>query len=788
MRAYRYAGSLALMVLVILLAGCDTRPILGDHIITLYNADLQETKTFAPMDTMYVRVAALGPEKYYAVSVVDASGRTISRIEMQSDEGGVLGPVPLWYDMGLYKEAAGSPPVLRALDAVDIEAFYVTVQSLTDTQTHFRQPMWIRFKADPAQTGNPRPVVYAAYCENNDPQGSCYPENAFEESGSRKEDGISASDKTKIYVEARRIPQRVGPRDITHVDFYVLPFSGAFLEDRAVLRDYIVKKENVAVGQDGEIGPTLLWNLDDPPSNPQVINPGQDNMAYMIVMDVDQNGRFDLGVDTTRDGLVDDYIDGIDGMGVPGFIIQNTPANDTFITIRDEEGRAVNAIPDKQAEPKHLYFNMDNIALPAGFTLATDTIRIHLIEAENNDLQNLDPIPADSRAGPVPAVSVEPASGLRLLPYAEDIPLLNTRAVAADVYTYGTLPLGADRLLDIVVDLDGNNVFNTGDLHLRGAVTMVYVEPNPEYETHLNMAGTAPSIYFDESGTLNGNTRVYMKVTDMPAGAAPYDVYVVPRRDWADGNTVSGRELFVVEGLQGNGVFEIWDLDTAHRVINPGPDSNTYDLVIDRNRNGRFDAAGDAVIRIVILNTEANTYPRVAYANIASGGVFGNTRQQHWTLYSEFCDYRDVFRVDGGGTNPTGGGYGVKAVFNPYFKWFSNPGPERELEGIYHGLFVDVYIVDADTFDLTRFGRAGELNDTVDVRGRKSTIAIQPSCYNGAGMMTIWRAPLKRGRYYVIVDVDRNGRIVEGRDIIDAVNFRGESILDDPAIVGFSVE
>jgi hypothetical protein len=209
--------------------------------------------------------------------------------------------------------------------------------------------------------------------------------------------------------------------------------------------------------------------------------------------------------------------------------------------------------------------------------------------------------------------------------------------------------------------------------------------------------------------------------------------------------------------------------------------------VVDKDGDGIFDGTDDK-LTIVILNTITNAYPRVSYVNIASGGSFGNTWAQHWTLYSQYCDYRDNFTANGLDTNPYGAGYGVKAVFNPYFTWFGYPAEDPQ-DGLYYGRSVDVYIVNADTFDLADYGQAaGALTDAIDVTGRHSTLSVQPSCYNGAGMMNIWPAPMTAGRYYVIVDVNRNGIIDEGIDIIDAVTQDGDTIVEDPTVVGFTVD
>jgi hypothetical protein len=44
------------------------------------------------------------------------------------------------------------------------------------------------------------------------------------------------------------------------------------------------------------------------------------------------------------------------------------------------------------------------------------------------------------------------------------------------------------------------------------------------------------------------------------------------------------------------------------------------------------------------------------------------------------------------------------------------------------------------------------------------------------------------GKYFVVVDVNRDGKITELMDIIDAVKKDGTTILDNAAVVGFEVQ
>ena len=780
---------IALAAMAFSLVACDTRPIPGNLIVSTYNSDMEATREFSPLDTLYVKIAGMKGKQFYQISALDASGNLIAKIEARTNEDGVIDPMPLWYDMGLKGNSnTALPPVIEPSSGdLTPVGFKINVKSLYDNgdSTDFTQDMWIIYGKAATDT-NPKPVVYSCSpgpALSGKGIATFYPENAFKETGTIDIDG-DVDPKTKVYVKADRVPTKIGNNvTVTTVDFYVLRFTGEAFKNGDKLLDtdkYVTHITDINVNADGTVTGELLWDLN---AAPMLINPDQDNMAYSIVMDVDRDGVYDQGIDTDSDGVSDYYIDGVDGNGSPGFIVQNTPANDVFVKITDENGNEVNAIPESGAATSQLHINIDNVPVASN-----RTIGILLVDpsAPATDVRN-----GGVKNGIV--LSTPAAGDPRYLPYLDyaTCPLVNN-AATFDSYSYTGAPLAADKYLDLVVDLndDGNydpfslDPTTPADIYISGAVIILDVPDTAVYKTCTDTAGTTFSQFFDETNTENGDTVVYLNTEQSVQHA--YNVYVVKDKNWTAGDYLSG-ELFSVTGLTGNGTHAIWDLNGAHQVINPGMDNNTYDIVIDNNVDGTYDA-GDTILTVVILNTQTNSYPRVSYVNIASGGSFGNVWDQHWTLYSEFCDYRDVFIKSGTDTNPYGGGYGVKAVFNPYFSWFNNPDPETPVAGLFYGLYVDVYIVNAASFDLANYGNPGELNDNIDVTGRHSTLVVQPSCYNGAGMMNIWPAEMTPGRYYVIVDVNRDGIINEGVDIIDAVKEDGTTITDDPTVVGFTVE
>ncbi|MGE4520773.1 MAG: hypothetical protein AB7E04_14825, partial [Desulfobacteraceae bacterium] len=375
-------------------AGCgDERPIPGDKVLTVYNSNLEETKELAPLDTMYVKVSALRPGKYYEVSVKDSDGKIISKIEEMTDDEGVIGPAALWYDVGL-KNVSGVPTV-EIPDDLDIMTFRINVKSISDDYTDFYQDMWVRYKNTDIDT-NPKPVVYSGYMDNGMDDGTFKFSNAFDETGTKQEDGTTASVKTKVYVKAETVPEKVGNTAITEVDFYIMPFIGGIMEDGARLQkqtdDEIFIGPVTADVVDGKVAAIKLWDLD---GADKLINPGQDTMAYTIVMDVDRDGIYDAGMDTDSDGLIDSYVDGVDSLGVPGFVVMNTPANDTFVTVKDgteDDSNITNSIQETGSQT--LYINIDNLcftgAVPA-------SIKIHLVDSAA-ELSDGDGIPGDIRS------------------------------------------------------------------------------------------------------------------------------------------------------------------------------------------------------------------------------------------------------------------------------------------------------------------------------------------------------------------------------------------------------
>lgn len=780
---------------LILLAGCFALPereLPEDELITIFNSSLEPTKKLSPLETLHVQVAGLAKNQYHSVKVISADGTVISMIEVKSNAEGVIEPTPLWYDIGLKNaDSTHNAPWIDQTSALELRAFYVRVQSIENSDTDFRQEMFIVYGTSDA-SAKPRPVVSACYFPNgaNTSTDECRFENAFEETGSRESDGTLTA-KTRVWVKAHSIPATIAGTGtaVSKVDVYILPFTGTTLDNDDSLENYVVRKTGVSVTTDGltkTLNPTLLWDL----NVQQLINPGEGTSTYRVVIDVDRDGKFDTGLDLNNDGVTDQYIDGVKGDSVAGFVVQNTPANDLIYRIEDDNSLVLNSLMES-GDTTNLYLSMDNV--PTSDTTADIYIMNTSTLADQEDLTN------DVRGQKSTATITTPASDdVRYLPYIGHVKILDTQGSTAYSYRANNGDVSADIALDVVVDVDRDGKFDKGtDFFLSDKLNILAVPPTTQIKTCGTLACTTERRIFDETNTTNGNTHVYLQVDITGANPTNLTAYLFKSRKWNNGDYLSGELLSVVDGE--NTPFSFWDIDDSPKVINPKPGDNTYDVLIDADNDGIYNGNDnssdnhDTLITIVIRDTSANSFPKVNYANIASGGFYKRSRN-HWSSKVADMDYRDVFRADGTDTKGIWQRhnrrwkkrYGIKSTWNPYFKWWRNRNSSTTISGLYYRKLVDVYIVNAETIDLSNWSSI-TLSDSLDVTGRKKTLPVQYSCYNGAGQQLIWEAPMTVGKYHVIVDVNRNGKIDEGVDIIDAVNKAGKTIRDDSSIVGFSV-
>lgn len=162
---------------------------------------------------------------------------------------------------------------------------------------------------------------------------------------------------------------------------------------------------------------------------------------------------------------------------------------------------------------------------------------------------------------------------------------------------------------------------------------------------------------------------------------------------------------------------------------------------------------------------------------LASGGVFSGRYESYiyngstYYRYVYDYDYRDTFIKSGTDTKYSyySGSYiywgkGIKVIWNPYRTPAGWQASGHEMPSSFWGRYVDVYVVDAENFNLDI-----DENPLIPATGtRISRIPVQYGCYNGYYQQTIWRAPMLPGKYFLIVDMDMNGLLTDN-DLVDDI-------------------
>ena len=805
------SASVAVSVLLFSTGCFKKRDIPAEQLITIYDSNLKETNKLAPLETMYVKIAGLAPNQMHKIEILDPNKKVVSEAEVRSNQEGVIEPMPIWYDIGLEKQKDGNFSITK--DDLAIKAFYVRVKSLENDDTDFEQNFFLAIKKPSNQDDlGKKPIITSVSVEDGNISHAKI-ENTFFETGSKEPDG-SDSNLTKVYVKAEQLPYKYyengQKKNVENVDIYVVPFSGIQFKDGMDLEEVAVTSRKDVATDDNEtyrtLKPTLIWDLN---RGPQLINPGDSNNAYSIIIDVNQNGKLDIGEDLDGDGKYDVYTDAIDGQGAAGFIVMNTEANSLEYQISDKNGNGQTTLSEKESGDKnYLYFNMKNIPTSEKnvtiYVLDKDVVELE----DGTDLNRSDVRKEkdDGNKG-TNADITQPDNNKTFMPYIKVAKFITTQDVAGYGYTKD---IDSEKKLDIVVDVDKNGKFDKGvDYYLPNAITILPFDADVTTTTKAD--GSDESSVFNEAHS-DSNTTVYIRYGKDDSGSCSTLRYAYLYR--ADDAPKEGDELFgeilrkqiytdnncVTKFLDTNETFKSGEL----KIINPTDKNNKYVIIVDKNDNHKFDPEDkDKKLTISFKDTSANALPDVSYINLASGGVMGQP-YQHWvdTPYTSAYDYRDVFTVSADDTIPPeyrGWSWwmtkGVKVVWNPYIKdrgwwwrhynYYKDENGEEHTSPLNNGQIVDLYIISADDYQLIK---GMELKDSMDVEKRHRTLPVQFSCRNGAYLQTIWEAPLKVGKYYVIVDINRNGKIDDGIDLIDAVTKNGTTIKENPNVVGFRVE
>ncbi|HEY9054640.1 MAG TPA: hypothetical protein VIO60_07455 [Rectinemataceae bacterium] len=275
--------------------------------------------------------------------------------------------------------------------------------------------------------------------------------------------------------------------------------------------------------------------------------------------------------------------------------------------------------------------------------------------------------------------------------------------------------------------------------------------------------------------------------TTMTAYIVPFDAAVYESGYSILSNFVA-KQTFTIDQLRAGVKFtadsETWTGLGPWTTIPVGAQGRSFSVFIDVDNNGVFDILKEGTKDFYLDGVDSNgvagfivTKPtppdppagikRYVAGNVASGGVtWGHFWFENWPDH----DYRDEFYSDGWDTQYGWdwqySGYGVKALWNPYVYNDIDNDPNTD-NTLYYGRYVDVYVVEASTLDLTGVNNLVPGGGTV-----KMNMPVQYACTNGANQQTIFRAPMPTGHYAVVVDINMDGKVSDG-DLVDVLDENG---------------
>jgi len=220
-------------------------------------------------------------------------------------------------------------------------------------------------------------------------------------------------------------------------------------------------------------------------------------------------------------------------------------------------------------------------------------------------------------------------------------------------------------------------------------------------------------------------------------------------------------------------------------------EEKSYSVFLDVDNNGIYNVLkdgtndfyldgidGNGVVGFIVKKTDS-TIAGYVPGNVASGGVtWGHFWFEDWPNH----DYRDQFYADGWDTKYgydwQFGGYGIKALWNPYVDKDIDHDPNND-NTLYYGRYVYLYIVKSDAGNYLTATKLEPASGT-----QRLYIPVQYACNNGANLQTIWRAPMIAGNYAIVVDIDMDEKVSDG-DLVDNVDKDG--VIAQDGWTGFKV-
>lgn len=330
-----------------------TRPI---PVIEIFNGNLEKTLKMVPNDTLYVQAHGLASNTEHTIQVLDPLLKLITEAVVYSDENGTIGLIPLWYDIG-FKISRETGRVYLDTAELSVKSFYIRVADNNESSravsgdTDFRLPFF--FVNTNSYMDRSQPVVMAGKQVNAGSGNEFVLENVFY-SDSQTLGSIDYGDDSTgssiipteyekftntLYVKIDNLEpvDDIGGKEDDEVCLWILPSkSEPFLDrERFASNAYFFQTFHVSdFSEDGYV--EILWPEDEPTAPVDIDDPSftskqaeipdwAEERSFSIIADVENQGQFGIYEILKADNTTY-YLDGVDGNGVPGFIVRSSTA------------------------------------------------------------------------------------------------------------------------------------------------------------------------------------------------------------------------------------------------------------------------------------------------------------------------------------------------------------------------------------------------------------------------------------------------------------------------------
>lgn len=250
-----------------------------------------------------------------------------------------------------------------------------------------------------------------------------------------------------------------------------------------------------------------------------------------------------------------------------------------------------------------------------------------------------------------------------------------------------------------------------------------------------------PAVY--AQGSVLSGTPVWVEGFGFPANQQVKLFVVRDRDDWTDGSSLTdesgGAETATTDGSGNLPRTQVWA--SAQR-RGTGQTDGDYDVVVDVNRNDRFDTATDVVVSAIGTGFTVQEPP------------VGSQHLAVELAASQQGAFKDEFGVT----------ENISVWLNPPWRPLAPYQVVRKYIVLHKSSWQDGDIL-------------------VDVTGRHEQDLMRYACANQYSC-PVWLAPLRPGKYDVVIDMDRDGKYTLGVDYIDAgINSSGQQVKEAGFVV-----